>query len=160
MKNLTSTLVASYIITGVKDQKRREILSEVYGINTRYLTHEEVIVLSGIIKKAKQFVKWSVKKIASAKEGLKKEKVETKEMLQIFFKLLKNKLNLKHNSPPPTKEELKRAIAQLKDVGKVALVTAIMLGPIPGDEPLLIGLEMLARHFGITFFPSALQGLL
>lgn len=113
-----------------------------------------------LLKKGKKFADWAAEKLKAAKEGLKKEKVETKDMLKTFFSLLKRKLGLKDKNAVPTEEEIKAAISQLKDVAKVALVAAVLLGPLPGDEPILIGIELLARKFGLTVFPSALQNIL
>ena len=114
--------------------------------------------LRNLIKRGKKFADWAVKVLSKAKKGLAVEKQETKDMVHTFFKLLKAKLNLDPNNPPSEKE-IKVAIRQFKDVAKVALVAAVLLGPLPGDEPLLLGLEMLARKFGVSFFPSALQGI-
>lgn len=110
-----------------------------------------------VLKKAKEFFKWAKDKIKAMRLGLKKEKQETIDMVKIFFRLLKAKLK---DTPTPSKEEIKIAILQLKDVAKVALVAAVLLGPLPGDEPLLIGLELLARHFGVSVFPSAMKGII
>ena len=113
--------------------------------------------LSDVLRKGKKFAEWAVGTARKAKTGLKREKEETKEMFQTFFKLLKHKLK---NKQKPTDEEIRAAIMQLKDIGKVALVAGILLGPIPGDEPLLFGMELLARKFGMTVFPSALKGIM
>jgi len=113
--------------------------------------------LKDVLRKAKKFAEWAVDKAKQAKVGLKREKQETKEMFQTFLKLLKYKLK---NKEKPTDTEILAAIMQLKDISKVALVAAILLGPIPGDEPLLFGLELLARKYGMTVFPSALKGIL
>jgi len=110
------------------------------------------------IRKGKKFVDWAVKKVELAKRGLEVEKQETKTMMKTFFKLLERKLS-GSGSKDPTEVKVRAAIAQLKDVAKVALVATVLLGPIPGDEPLLFGLELLARKFGLSLFPSALQGI-
>jgi len=87
-----------------------------------------------------------------------KEADETKEMAESFFRLLEHKLNLKERSTPPTKEEVKSAIEQLKDVGRFSIfITAVIL---PGGVISLIGLELLARKFGVvnfTFVPSSFR---
>lgn len=110
-----------------------------------------------VLKKAKQFAKWAAEKIIALKKGLNRERQETIDMIKTFFKLLKHKLKGKEK---PSKKEIVAAIAQLKDVAKVALVVGVLMGPLPGDEPLLLGLELLARKFGFSVFPSALQNII
>ena len=67
----------------------------------------------------------------------------------LLQKLLEEKLNLENRSEPPTKEEVRAAIEQLKDVGRFSVfITAVIL---PGGVISLIGLELLARKFGINF---------
>lgn len=83
---------------------------------------------------------------------------ETKEMAQSFFKLLESKLDLSNRKEPPTPEEVKAAIKQLKDVGRLSVFATISI--IPGGGFSLIGLELLARKFGVknfTFLPSAFR---
>jgi hypothetical protein len=92
--------------------------------------------------------------IDRAMEGLGKEAGETRRMAESFFRLLEHKLNLKERSEPPTPEEVKNAIEQLKDMGRFSIfITAVIL---PGGVISLIGLELLARKFGIdfSFIPS------
>ncbi len=109
-----------------------------------------------LLSKAKT---WAAKTGKLIKTGLKQEKDETDVMAQTFFRLLRAKLK---KSPHPTPAEVKKAVVQLRDVAKVALVAAVFLNPVglPGDEALLIGLELVARKFGISLFPSALQGVI
>jgi hypothetical protein len=89
--------------------------------------------------------------------GIDKEAVETREMASSFFRLLEHELNLNDRTDPPTKEEVKAAVEQLKDVGRFSIfVTAVIL---PGGVISLIGLELLARQYGINFsiIPSAFR---
>ena len=90
--------------------------------------------------------------------GIGNEAGETVEMVNSFFKLLHHKLNLSNRDTPPTKEEVKAAIEQLKDVGRFSVfVTAVIL---PAGVLSLIGLEILARKYGITdftFIPSSFR---
>jgi hypothetical protein len=113
--------------------------------------------------KAKKFYAWSKQAIEKAKVGLGIEKVETKEMVQTFTRMLKNKLGLGKEpfdmDRAPSPQEVRKAVRQLGDVGKVAVVSAVLLGPLPGDEPLLILLEYLAQAVGMSLFPSAMQGI-
>ena len=75
---------------------------------------------------------------------------ETREMAQSFFRILENKLNLNDRDDPPTEEEVREAIEQLKDVGRFSLFATVSI--LPGGGVSLIGLEILARKFGIDNF--------
>lgn len=98
---------------------------------------------------ARTYARKGKKAIDKAMIGLGKEAVETREMAELFFRLLEEKLNLENRSEPPTKEEVRVAIEQLKDVGRFSVfITAVIL---PGGVISLIGLELLARKFGINF---------
>jgi len=86
--------------------------------------------------------------------GLGKEAEETRKMAESFFRLLEHKLKLKERTDPPSREEVREAIEQLKDMGRFSIfITAVIL---PGGVISLIGLELLARKFGIefSFIPS------
>ena len=90
-------------------------------------------------------------------KGVDKEAEETREMASSFFRMLEHKLNLNDRTDPPTKEEVKAAVEQLKDVGRFSVfVTAVIL---PGGVFSLIGLEMLAKKYGINFtvIPSSFR---
>jgi len=90
-------------------------------------------------------------------KGVDKEAVETREMASSFFRLLEHKLKLNERTDPPSKEEVKAAVGQLKDVGRFSIfVTAVIL---PGGVISLIGLELLAKKYGINFslVPSAFK---
>ena len=75
---------------------------------------------------------------------------ETEEMARSFFKLLEAKLDLSGRKEPPTEEEVKAAIEQLKDMGRFTLFTTMVI--LPGGVVSLVGLELLARKFGISNF--------
>lgn len=93
-------------------------------------------------------------------KNLKQESDETTVMARSFFRLLSNKLNLESREEPPSPEEVKQALEQLKDVGRVGIFATVSL--IPGGAFSLIGLEILARKFGIeefTLIPSSFQGI-
>jgi hypothetical protein len=90
-------------------------------------------------------------------KGVDKEAEETREMASSFFRLLEHKLNLNERTDPPSKEEVKAAVRQLKDVGRFSVfVTAVIL---PGGVISLIGLELLAKKYGINFslIPSSFK---
>ena len=78
------------------------------------------------------------------------ETVETEEMARSFFKLLEAKLDLSGRKEPPTEEEVKAAIEQLKDVGRFSIFSTLVI--LPGGVVSLLGLELLARRFGIKSF--------
>lgn len=75
---------------------------------------------------------------------------ETEQMALSFFKLLEAKLDLSGRKEPPSEEEVKEAIEQLKDVGRFSFFTTMVI--LPGGVVSLLGLELLARKFGIKGF--------
>lgn len=90
--------------------------------------------------------------------GFGQEARETKQMAQLFFKLLQNKLRLNERKEPPTEKEVKAAIEQLKDIGRISVFASVSI--LPGGGISLIGLELLARKFGVknfTFIPTAFR---
>lgn len=106
----------------------------------------------------RKFAAKSGKVLKSGLKGVGQEAVETKEMTQSFFRLLASKLDLQNRKEPPTKEEVKAAIEQLKDVGRFSIFATISI--LPGGGVSLIGLEILARKLGVknfTFVPSAFK---
>ncbi|MFW6301913.1 MAG: hypothetical protein ACOC01_00175 [Bacteroidales bacterium] len=83
---------------------------------------------------------------------------ETKQMAEVFFKLLEHKLKLEERKTPPSEAEVKEALEQLKDVGRVGFFASVSL--LPGGAFSLLGLEMLARKLGVrnfTFIPSSFR---
>ena len=91
-------------------------------------------------------------------QGMGEEYNETVEMSRFFFKLLEEKLQLRERETPPSKEEVKKAIEQLKDMGRVGIFASVSI--LPGGGLSLLGLEVLARRFGIknfSFIPSAFR---
>jgi hypothetical protein len=108
---------------------------------------------------ARIFARKAKRSITYLNKGFGQEYDETKDMAKVFFNLLEEKLNLGERETKPTEEEVKKAIGQLKDIGRLSVFTSISL--IPGGGFSLIGLEILARKFGIknfTFIPSAFRG--
>ena len=121
-------------------------LNRYYGkIKTLFsdgLSEEHTLYARRYARKAKGYIDEGMK-------GVDQEAVETREMASSFFRMLEHKLNLNNRTDPPTKEEVKAAVEQLKDVGRFSFfVTAVIL---PGGVFSLIGLEMLAKKFGINF---------
>ena len=109
-------------------------------------------------RKARRFARKTKRAIKTVMQGFGQEAIETKEMAFLFFRMLENKLDLQKRSIPPTAEEVKEAIEQLKDIGRISVFASISL--LPGGGFSLIGLELLARKFGIrkfTFVPSAFR---
>jgi hypothetical protein len=75
---------------------------------------------------------------------------ETEDMARSFFKLLEAKLDLSGRKEPPSEAEVKAAIEQLKDVGRFSIFTTLVI--LPGGVISLLGLELLARRFGVRGF--------
>ncbi len=108
--------------------------------------------------RANKYAAKSAHLISDGMGRLGEEAVETKDMAESFFRMLEYKLNLNNRSEPPSKEEVKIAIEQLKDVGRFSLFATISI--IPGGGFSLIGLELLARKMGVknfTVIPSAFR---
>ena len=86
-------------------------------------------------------------------EGIKaigQEAGETEKMARSFFKMLEAKLNLNGRTDVPAEEEVKEAIEQLKDVGRFSIFATLVV--LPGGVISLVGLQLLARKFGIKEF--------
>ena len=97
--------------------------------------------------------KYATKTKGLIDEGIRavgEEAGETEEMARSFFKLLEAKLDLTGRKEPPSEEEVKAAIEQLKDVGRFSIFTTLVI--LPGGVVSLLGLELLARRFGIKSF--------
>ena len=106
---------------------------------------------------ARRYASKAKQQIDKVLKGVDKEAEETREMASSFFRLLEHKLNLNERTDPPSKEEVKAAVRQLMDVGRFSVfVTAVIL---PGGVISLIGLELLAKKYGINFtlIPSAFK---
>jgi len=78
------------------------------------------------------------------------EAVETEQMASSFFRMLEAKLNLINRRDAPPEEEVKAAIEQLKDVGRFSIFATLVI--LPGGVISLVGLELLAKKFGIKGF--------
>ena len=99
---------------------------------------------------AKKYADKTSKLISEGITAFGKEAEETEQMTLSFFKLLEAKLDLSGRKEPPSEEEVKAAIEQLKDVGRFSFFTTMVI--LPGGVISLLGLEMLARKFGIKGF--------
>jgi hypothetical protein len=88
--------------------------------------------------------------IAEGVEAMGQEAEETERMARSFFKMLEAKLDLSGRTEPPTEEEVKAAIEQLKDVGRFSVFATLVI--LPGGIVSLLGLELLARTFGVKGF--------
>ena len=109
-------------------------------------------------KQTRDFAVKTKRSIDSTLKGVNTEAAETKVMAQSFFQLLESKLDLTNRKEPPTEEEVKKAIEQLKDVGRISVFATISI--IPGGGFSLIGLELLARKYGVknfTIVPSSFR---
>lgn len=99
---------------------------------------------------AKKYADKTSKLIREGVDAFGKEAEETEQMALSFFKLLEAKLDLSGRKEPPSEEEVKAAIEQLKDVGRFSFFTTMVI--LPGGVVSLLGLELLARKFGIKGF--------
>ena len=108
--------------------------------------------------KAREYAIASKNLIDKTVDGVGQEARETEKMAHSFFRLLEHRLRLNTREDHPSEEEVKEAIEQLKDVGRFSVFATISI--IPGGGFSLIGLELLARKFGVknfTFVPSAFR---
>lgn len=107
---------------------------------------------------SEEFARKTKTAIDNTFQNLNKEAYETRDMARSFFRLLESKLDMKNRKEPPTEEEVKKAIEQLKDVGRISVFASISI--LPGGGFSLIGLEVLARKYGIknfTLIPSSFR---
>ncbi len=102
------------------------------------------------LKAARRFASWAKKSVELTIDGMNKEADETREMGIAFFRMLNQKLRLNERDNPPTEEEVKKALEQLKDVGRISVFASASI--LPGGAVSLVGLELLARKFGVTNF--------
>ena len=125
-------------------------IREIDNIFRNGISEEHRIFAYRYARKAKQHVDKAMK-------GFDQEARETREMASSFYRLLEHKLNLNERTDPPSREEVKAAVEQLKDMGRYSVfVTAVIF---PGGVISLVGLEILARKYGIdfSFIPSAFR---
>ena len=99
---------------------------------------------------AKKYAKKTNELISDGVQAVGQEAMETEQMARSFFKMLEAKLDLSGRTDPPSEEEVKAAIEQLKDVGRFSIFATLVI--LPGGVVSLLGLELLARRFGINGF--------
>ncbi len=107
---------------------------------------------------AHRFAKKTKIALLKTARNVGQEGKETRDMAQTFFRMLENKLDMQNRKEPPSPDEVKEAIHQLKDVGRFSLFTGISI--LPGGAFSLIGLEILAKKLGVknfTLVPSAFR---
>lgn len=125
--------------------------NDIWKILKNGISEEHIIFARLYARKAKHHIDRTIK-------GLDNEALETRGMAGSFFRILEHELRLNDRTDPPTKEEVRAAIEQLKDIGRFSLfVTGVIL---PGGVFSLVGLELLAKKFGIknfTLVPSSFR---
>jgi hypothetical protein len=134
------------------EDKRKSRLYKRYAIEEGKKKEEERISF------AHRFANRAKSSVEDFLEGMGEEYNETVDMSRFFFKLLEEKLQLRERETPPSKEEVKKAIEQLKDMGRVGVFASVSI--LPGGGLSLLGLEILARKFGIknfSFIPSSFR---
>ncbi len=126
-------------------------VNDIWNILKNGISEEHIIFARLYARKAKHHIDHTIK-------GLDNEALETRVMARSFFRMLEHELRLNDRTDPPTKEEVRTAIEQLKDVGRFSLfVTGVIL---PGGVFSLVGFELLAKKFGIknfTLVPSSFR---
>ena len=95
-------------------------------------------------------------KLSHVMKALKIEGLDSTRMMQTFFDALKHKLKLKDNRTP-SDSEMKAALHQLKDVGKLSMVAAFFLNPLPGAGGLFFVIEKLANKYDRSLLPDAFK---
>jgi len=130
---------------------KKDWIRQLQDIMQNGISAEHKIFAMQYADKAKGFIDETM-------QGIDQEANETREMADSFFRLLSHKLQLDTRTEPPSREEVKAAIEQLKDVGRFSVfITAVIL---PGGVISLVGLELLAKKFGIknfTVIPSSFR---
>lgn len=80
------------------------------------------------------------------------EGIETKNMVRTFVKQGKGQLLLSKQSEPPTEEEIKEALAQLKDLPKFLPFFVFIAVPVPGvTEGYVLLAVTLEKYLGQKF---------
>ncbi|MBD3840465.1 MAG: hypothetical protein IE909_01040 [Campylobacterales bacterium] len=83
------------------------------------------------------------------KEFAKKESLQTKQMLIVFKDLLHKQIGGNKN---PTQEEIKEALEQLKDVGKISALVPLAL--LPGSIITIPLLVKIGKKYGVDILPK------
>ena len=88
--------------------------------------------------------------LSNYRKFIKKESYQTKEMIIVFRDLLHKQLGGNKN---PTEDDIKEAISQLKDVGKITALLPLVL--LPGSVLTIPILIKLGKRYNINIMPSA-----
>lgn len=89
------------------------------------------------------------KALISYRYFVKKESNETKEMILVFKDLLHKQLGGNKN---PSEKDIKEAIEQLKDVGKISALIPLVL--LPGSVLTIPILVKLGKRYNIDILPK------
>ena len=109
-----------------RNKSQYDKIFEEYSNQSKYFTFK------GFIKNKAKDAKTVSKNLFNA---FKKEGVETADMLDVFNRQIRKKLNLRNRKDNPTPEELTAALKQLRDIPKLLPFATIMLAaPIPGSS--------------------------
>lgn len=95
--------------------------------------------------------------------AFKDESVETRDMLRTFIKQGKGQLLLSKQTEPPTEEEIKQAIDQLKDLPRFLPFIVFVTVPVPGiTESYVLLAVTLEKWLGekFTLLPSSFRNIL
>jgi len=139
--------------TSMKDEEKVKS-----GIYKKYAEQEGEKLEEEHVNFAYRFANGAKHSVEDFLQGMGEEYNETVEMSRFFFKMLEEKLQLRERESPPSKEEVRKAIEQLKDMGRVGVFASVSI--LPGGGLSLLGLEVLARKFGIknfSFLPSSFR---
>jgi len=109
-----------------RNKSQYDKIFEEYSNQSKYFTFK------GFIKNKAKDAKTFSKNLFNA---FKKEGVETADMLDVFNRQIRKKLNLRNRKDNPTPEELTAALKQLRDIPKLLPFATVMLAaPIPGSS--------------------------
>ena len=97
-----------------------------------------------------KIAKTVITKFESTRKIVGIESRETRDMMKVFGKTLAKKLGKKYE---PTEKEMKEAITQLKDVGKIGFLVPFMM--MPGSVITVPALVKLGKKYGVDMLPTA-----
>jgi len=90
-------------------------VNDILNILKNGISEEHIIFARLYARKAKHHIDHTIK-------GLDNEALEIRVMARSFFRMLEHELRLNDRTDPPTKEEVRVAIEQLKDYRTVFIV--------------------------------------
>ena len=149
-------MFASYLLRIPKMQKQSTIINRLRAL--KEAAWSQPIRNSGSLWFARKYAIKTSRLISKGIRAVGQEAEETEQMARSFFRMLEAKLDLSGRTDPPTEEEVKAAIAQLKDMGRFSIFATLVV--LPGGVLSLAGLELLSRKFGIkgfTLVPSSFR---